>query len=145
MELKGSSDHLTKFARAYGATGNEKWKALFNHVLNVRNGKTPIPKGNQYEYWDIVSMEAQSPTSQSDFSGPTLVQRLKESGIEAFEFSELNNALALSNALVGLEVDAFNAIEGRQQDSNGQWVLTGVGDLDRARSLLYKRKGLRSS
>ncbi|WP_104398505.1 hybrid sensor histidine kinase/response regulator [Vibrio penaeicida] len=137
LELKGSSDHLTKFARAYGATGNEKWKGLFNHVLDVRNGKTPIPKGNQYEYWDIVSMQEQSPSSESAFSGPTLVQRLKDSGIEAFEFSELNNALALSNALVGLEVDAFNAIEGRQQDQNGQWVLTGVGDLDRARSLLY--------
>ncbi len=137
MELKGSSDHLTKFARAYGATGSLKWKLLFNRVLEVRSGKTPIPEGNEYEYWDIVSMEEQVPQEVLGFNGPTLVERIKGSGIGTFEFSELNNALALSNALVDLEVEAFNAIEGRYKDQSGQWVLTGNSDLKRAQTLLY--------
>ena len=32
QELKQSSDNLTKFARAYAATGNPKWKQLFNQT-----------------------------------------------------------------------------------------------------------------
>ncbi len=30
QELKQSSDNLTKFARAYSVTGDERWETLFN-------------------------------------------------------------------------------------------------------------------
>ncbi|BCL73561.1 hybrid sensor histidine kinase/response regulator [Vibrio nigripulchritudo] len=137
MELKGSSDHLTKFARAYGQTGDPKWKELFNLVLDVRNGKVPIPKGNQYEYWDLIAMDSEAPKLNESFQGPTLVERLKSSGIEALEFNELNNALALSNQLVELEVKAFNAIEGKIKTENGKWAEGGDQNLELARDLLY--------
>ncbi|MGL4830595.1 MAG: response regulator, partial [Vibrio sp.] len=57
QELRQSSDHLTKFARVYAGTGNERWLRLFNQVLDVRNGKLPAPKNNDYEYWDMIVLE----------------------------------------------------------------------------------------
>lgn len=56
-ELKQSSDNLTKFARAYALTGDIKWKALFERVLDVRNGKAPIPEGHDFGYWDVIATE----------------------------------------------------------------------------------------
>ena len=137
MELKGSSDHLTKFARAYGQTGNTKWKNLFNLVLDVRNGKVPIPDGNEYEYWDIIAMQPEAPEFNGNFQGPTLIERLKRSGIEYLEFSELSKALALSNQLVELEVEAFDAVEGNVRTKNGELIEGGKQNLERARELLY--------
>ncbi|MBF4247533.1 response regulator, partial [Vibrio anguillarum] len=101
QELKQSSDHLTKFARAYASTGDEKWLNLFNYVLSVRNGSVPLPKGNEYEFWDVVAQNkllARSLGGAPD--NPSLLDRMRLSGIESVEFLELKNALTLSDSLV---------------------------------------------
>ncbi|NCO46471.1 MAG: hybrid sensor histidine kinase/response regulator, partial [Vibrio sp.] len=84
QELKQSSDHLTKFARAYASTGDEKWLNLFNYVLSVRNGSVPLPKGNEYEFWDVVAQNkllARSLGGTPD--NPSLLDRMRLSGIES--------------------------------------------------------------
>ncbi|MCS0350559.1 response regulator [Vibrio ordalii] len=138
QELKQSSDHLTKFARAYASTGDEKWLNLFNYVLNVRNGSAPLPKGNEYEFWDVVAQNDHLVRSLGgDPPPPSLLDRMRLSGIESIEFLELKNALMLSDSLVSLEREAFMAIKGWKKNSQGEFSDTGEPDLDLARSLLY--------
>ncbi|MBY7667093.1 response regulator [Vibrio anguillarum] len=138
QELKQSSDHLTKFARAYASTGDEKWLNLFNYVLSVRNGSVPLPKGNEYEFWDVVAQNkllARSLGGAPD--NPSLLDRMRLSGIESVEFLELKNALTLSDSLVSLEREAFMAIKGWKKNSQGEFVDTGEPDLELARAILY--------
>ncbi len=136
-ELKQSSDNLTKFARAYSVTGDERWETLFNRVLSVRAGQAPIPEGNEYEYWDVVANAELDLTILTLGSSKPLLDRIRDSGISAVEFFELKNALALSDSLVQLEREAFLAIKGYQQVEDGKLVYTGEPDLEKAQSLLY--------
>lgn len=141
QELKQSSDHLTKFARAYASTGNERWLRLFNQILDVRNGKLAAPSNNDYEFWDVVVL---SDTNELDQSGnqryPSLIERIRQSGIDAVEFLELQNALSLSDQLVALEREAFMAVKGWKKEFAGEYRYTGEPDLSFARSLLYSEK-----
>lgn len=141
QELKQSSDHLTKFARAYASTGNERWLRMFNQVLNVRNGKLPAPSNNDYEFWDVVVLNDSSElTPNANQRYPTLIERIRQSGIGSVEFLELQNALALSDQLVALEREAFMAVKGWKREFAGEYRYTGEPDLNFARSLLYSEK-----
>ncbi|EKF9772421.1 response regulator [Vibrio cholerae] len=141
QELKQSSDHLTKFARAYASTGNERWLRMFNQVLNVRNGKLPAPSNNDYEFWDVVVLNDSSElTPNANQRYPTLIERIRQSGIGSVEFLELQNALSLSDQLVALEREAFMAVKGWKREFAGEYRYTGEPDLNFARSLLYSEK-----
>lgn len=137
QELKQSSDHLTKFARSYASTGNERWLNLFNQVLDVRNGKLPAPKNNDYEYWDVVVLNDAAMVEKSNQRYPALVERIRQAGIDPVEILELRNALALSDQLVSIEREAFMAIKGWKKDADGEFRDTGQPDLIYARTLLY--------
>ncbi|WP_159654331.1 hybrid sensor histidine kinase/response regulator [Vibrio atypicus] len=137
QELKQSSDHLTKFARAYSVTGDEKWEILFNRVLQVRNGKAPLPQGNEYQYWDVVVNSGLDFNSESNQTSVPLLERIQNSGIDSIEYLELKSALQLSNTLVQLERQAFLAIKGYQIDEYGHEVYVGKVDLEKAQALLY--------
>ncbi|MBV7316075.1 hybrid sensor histidine kinase/response regulator [Shewanella sp. NIFS-20-20] len=120
-EVKQSSDHLTKFARAYAATGNPKWKQLFNRVLAVRNGLAPIPPGNNFEYWDVTSdpNELLVPFNNSNQAFPSLLERMQIAGITPTQLLLLRQAINMSENLVNLEREAFDAIEGIKRTEAG--------------------------
>ncbi|MCG9783729.1 response regulator [Vibrio brasiliensis] len=140
QELKQSSDHLTKFARAYVVTGDQYWEQLFNRVLAVRNGDIPIPQGNEYEYWDLIANSSQPLSDGEQTTGVPLLTRLRESGISEAEFLELKSALMLSDGLVNLEREAFLAVKGIKLVDNGTEIDTGKPDLAYAQSLLYSKR-----
>ncbi|WP_045496052.1 PAS domain-containing hybrid sensor histidine kinase/response regulator [Vibrio hyugaensis] len=140
QELKQSSDHLTKFARAYVVTGDEYWEQLFNRVLAVRNGEVPVPAGNEYEYWDLIANSNATFSDDNQPKGVPLLTRLKESGISEAEFLELKSALMLSDGLVNLEREAFLAVKGIKLLDNSKEVDTGQPDLAYAQYLLYSKK-----
>ncbi|CCO48090.1 putative TWO-COMPONENT SENSOR PROTEIN HISTIDINE PROTEIN KINASE [Vibrio nigripulchritudo SOn1] len=111
-ELKQSSDNLTKFARAYAVTGDTKWKQLFQRVLDVRNGKAPLPPGHEYDYWDVIATENNLQFSlEPGFVGDTFLQRINKAGMSETEVNNLALALSTSDQLVKLEEDAFKQIE----------------------------------
>lgn len=140
QELKQSSDHLTKFARAYVVTGDIYWQELFDHVLAVRNGEAPLPGNNEYAYWDLISSSGGLVSEDKTSKGTPLLTRLRDSGISDTEFLELKNALMLSDGLVELEREAFLAVKGIKLLDQGQEVDTGQPDLQYAQSLLYSKK-----
>ena len=53
-ELRQSSDDLTRFARTYAVTGNDRFERYFNQVLDIRDGRLPRPDHYQGIYWDLV-------------------------------------------------------------------------------------------
>ncbi|MBD1556182.1 response regulator [Vibrio sp. S9_S30] len=111
-ELKQSSDNLTKFARAYAVTGDIKWKTLFERVLDVRDGRAPLPTGHEFSYWDVLATDPHlnAPLTQG-MVGDTFLQRIHKAGMSDSEINSLANALSKSEKLVELEKAAFQQIE----------------------------------
>ena len=53
-ELRQSSDDLTRMARTYAATGDQRFVDYFNQILDIRSGKAPRPLQYGRVYWDLV-------------------------------------------------------------------------------------------
>ena len=64
-ELRQSSDDLTRMARTYAVTGNEKYQKFFNRILTIRNGQTPRPQDYNDIYWDLVTGDAEQDSAEA--------------------------------------------------------------------------------
>ena len=49
-ELRHSSDDLTRFARMFAETGEERFEEYFRQVLAIRNGEATRPEGYEGVY-----------------------------------------------------------------------------------------------
>lgn len=111
-EIRQSSDQLTKFARAYATTGDEKWKRLYYRVLDLRNGKFSLPENAHYDYWDQASKQhSLFSASPNPNGGLSLIEKINQSPMSVDEIDKLTQALSLSESLVNLEVEAFNIVD----------------------------------
>ncbi len=98
-ELRQSSDDLTRLARTYVATGDEKYEKMYWDILAVRNGEKPRPDGRSVP----------------------LKTLMKEAGFTEEEFGKLREAENNSNDLVTTETIAMNAVKGLFQDARGNF------------------------
>lgn len=114
-ELKQSSDDLTRYARSYASTGNEKFEKQYWHVLDVRNGKVARPDGRTIALRKIM----------------------EGLGFTKEEFAKLDESETNSNKLVWTETLAFNAMKGLYPDSNKQFTVKGKVDQKLAVSMLF--------
>lgn len=99
-ELRQSSEELTRLARTYVATRDDKYEKMYWDVLAVRNGEKPRPDGR------TIPLKA----------------LMKEAGFTAEEFAKLKEAEDNSNDLVTTETIAMNAIKGLFRDEKGNFV-----------------------
>lgn len=108
-ELRQSSDDLTRLVRTYVATGEESFKAQYNDVLDIRNGKKPRPEAYYRVYWDFVAAGDAQPRA----TGETIALRdlMKQTGFTEAEFKLLDEAAGKSDGLVALEVQAMKLVE----------------------------------
>ena len=60
-ELRQSSDDLTRMARTYAATGDQRFVDYFNQILDIRSGKAPRPLQYGRVYWDLVIASGSAP------------------------------------------------------------------------------------
>ena len=58
LELKQSSDDLTRFARFFVVTGDEKFERYFNAIIKICEGKLAHPMNYARSYWDHVAAGA---------------------------------------------------------------------------------------
>ena len=118
--LRQTSDDLTRMARLYAATGDERYRQWFQEILDIRNGAAPRPTAYQGIYWDFVVAgetppgEAGAPKSRDDLA--------RDAGLSPEIRALLVQSEAKSNALAELEAAAMAA--------------AGSGDLEEARSIL---------
>lgn len=132
QEISNSSDHLTKFARAYAVTGNKKYKQLFEYVLAIRNGNMPQQIGHEFSFWDNIAAPNQI-IPNIDITQkplPSLLDNLKEIGLSDIELLLLKQSLDASNDLIEMERQAFDAVEGRNTPN-------GLADLKTATNIVF--------
>ena len=134
-ELRQSSDDLTRMARTYVATGDERYAKYYQEILDIRDGVAPRPLHYDLVYWDLVGPDGQRPT---EFGKPAALQLLMVAqNFTNVEFSKLREAQANSDDLVHLEVVAMNAVVGKFDDGSGEFLLVGEPDFELARGLMF--------
>jgi len=118
VELKESSEDLTKYCRTYVSTGDSIWEQKYWHLLDVRNGKMPRPDGRKISLQDS----------------------LLKLGIAENEFAQLSLAEKNSNDLVRTEQIAFKAMKGLFLDSTGNFTIKDAPDTLFAQKILFDKK-----
>ena len=107
-ELRQTSDDLTRMARTYAATGDERYRGYFQEILDIRNGDAPRPEDYHEVYWDLVTADGERPRPAG---APVALHALMEdAGVGAAELELLTVAEDESNQLTVLENTAFDAV-----------------------------------
>ncbi|MGF7236921.1 MAG: HAMP domain-containing protein, partial [Frankia sp.] len=120
-ELRQTSDDLTRMARTYVVTGQPRYRAWFQEILEIRDGTAPRPENYDNIYWDVVTDTGQRPSP----SGPPVAfaTLAAQAGFTAAELDLLATAKARSDALATVEKQAFALVvrggaTNRQQATN---------------------------
>jgi len=115
-ELRQSSDDLTRFARAYAATGDGRYKIRFQTVLDIRNGRIPRPQGYERAYWDLEIAGELGTVGEGE--AKSLRDRLIENDLDAYSIRKLGDSKLMSERLATIEADAFRAVrQGNFEDA----------------------------
>ncbi len=133
-ELRQSSDDLTRMARTFVVTGDATYERYYNDILAIRNGAQPRPQGYGGIYWDFVAAGG-----EPGAPGPAIALKrlMREMAFTEAELAKLQEAQDRSDALVGLEVVAMNAVKGRFADDAGNFTIERAPDLDLARRIMH--------
>ena len=143
-ELRHSSDDLTRFARMFVETGEERFEEYFRQVLAIRNGEAARPDGYEGIYWDRVIAEKYVPLESATGEAISLRDRMVALGFTETEFTLLAEAHRRSDNLTAIETRAFNAVRGLFEDDEGSYTLVGPPDRTLAQSLLFGEEYLRA-
>ena len=108
-ELRQTSEDLTRMVRAYVVTGNPRFKAQYQEILDIRDGKRPRPAGLGEVYWDLVLDNGRRPGASVE--PVALLDLMRSAGFRADEFASLAKAKAASDALTQTEFAAMQMVE----------------------------------
>lgn len=136
-ELRQSSDDLTRLARTYVVSGDEKYEKMYWDVLAIRNGEKPRPERYEGIYWDLMLSYGDKP--KEDGETKALNEMMQELGFTEEEFSLLAEAQGNSDGLVKLETIAMNAMKGLFEDSNGEFTIQDEINQELAIQLMHSQ------
>lgn len=114
VELRQSSDDLTRMVRTYVATGDPAYLGYFNDILSIRDGKKARPDNYNRIYWDYIT--AGQPPPASPGRPVALLDMMQAAGFTAQELATLASAKAASDALTRIEFDAMKLMQGTEGD-----------------------------
>lgn len=137
-ELRHSSDDLTRMARTYVVTGDERFKDYFNLITRIRDGQEPRPENYQNVFWDFVTADHRYAPSLND--PVSIIQLMAHLKFSQAELAKLQNAKSLSDHLIALEEQAFNAMHGFFTDPDGNYSVKGEPNQQLAIELLHGQK-----
>ena len=138
-ELRQSSDDLTRMARTYAVTGNDKYQRFFNRILAIRNGEVPRPKDYGDIYWDLVTGEEESGNVELG-EKESLESSMLKAGFTVDEFALLKDSQNRSDALVKLENVAMHALKGEFDDGTGSFQIKKDPDQALAIQILHSQQ-----
>ena len=143
-ELRQSSDDLTRFARLFAQTGDERFATYFEQIVAIRRGELPRPEGYEGIFWDRVVVEDDLPLEHGTGIATSFHDRMVRLGFTDQEFNLLAEAQRRSDELTSVEIRAFNAARGLYEDASGNYTVVGAPDRELALGLLYGTDYLRS-
>lgn len=136
-ELRQSSFDLGGMARAYAATGGKPiYEKLFKQIAAIRDGKAEVPEAYHRTYWDFVLAGNAQPRPSSGVKR-SLVDRARDAGMTEDEIALIQESYKLSNDLISIETEAFNATKGIFKDANGKYSRRDTPNKEYALALLY--------
>lgn len=110
IELRQSSDDLTRMARTYVTTGDPLYKRFYYDILAIRDGLQNRPVAYQEIYWDLVVGDDMHPRNSSG-ERIALLDLMRQTGISNLEFAKLAESKANSDRLALLEKQAIELYE----------------------------------
>jgi GAF domain-containing protein len=134
-QLRQSSDDLTRMARTYVISGDNRYLAYFNRIVGIRDGEEPRPLDYNNIYWDFVIATGQNP--RPDGEPVALESLMREMNFTEDEFALLRQAKSRSDALIFLEKRAINAVKGLFPNESGEFIIEGKPDILMARELVH--------
>lgn len=134
-ELRQSSDDLTRLARTYVISGDDRYEKMYWDVLAIRGGEKPRPADYWRIYWDFVAADGKAP--RPDTEKVPLSDLMKRAGFTDAEFAKLDEARRNSDALVKTETIAMNAVKGLYDDGTGKYTVKREPDLAMARKIMH--------
>jgi len=134
LEMKQSSDDLTRMARLFAATGDPRFEENFRTIIAIRGGKHAHPKKIIFSYWDHMMADPKATDNLGEVY--SVEEKMAALGFLDEERRLINGAKKISDALVELETISINAVKGRFKDEKGVFSVTGPPDLELARKLL---------
>jgi len=134
-ELRQSTDDLTRFARTYTVTLNKKYKDNYFRILDIREGRYPRPENYQDIYWDLQEplRSQRHPLTKKT----SLQEEISKLPYLEWELLALKAAKSNSDQLVKIEIEAFNALEGKFLDENAEYTVQKAADQAYAIKLLH--------
>jgi len=137
-ELLQSSEDLTRMARSYVATSDPVFEQRYFEILDIRNGVRPRPQHYEPTYWHLAGVgKAPAAPLGEAVALQTLMER---EDVQDQEFALLHASQAESDALVGLERQAFAAMKGLFPDASGAFTVHRAPDPRLANNLLYSER-----
>ncbi|MCK5877364.1 MAG: GAF domain-containing protein, partial [Candidatus Marithrix sp.] len=134
-QLRQSSDDLTRMARTYVVTGDEKYERMYWDILAIRNGKLARPKSYERIYWDLILNYGEKPRLDGEtIPLQTLMQQM---GINEAEFTKLRISQQNSDDLVIAETIAMNAMKGLYDDGTGNYIKQDEPDYEMAIKIMH--------
>lgn len=121
QELQDSSEALTNHVRRFAATSDASAEKEYMAVVAERSGTAPRAQHRLVAPGERVA----------------LLELLKRNGITPQELSKLEQANALSDALIALETEAMEAVKGRFKDSSGTFTVQREPDTGYALKLVF--------
>lgn len=125
-ELRQSSDDLTRMARTYAATGDERFAGWFGDVLAIRNGEAARPLDAANVYWDLVTATGEAPRAGGE--PVPLLALMRDAGFSDAQIALFTEAETESDDLTILETRAMNAVRGLFEDDAGAYAVRGEPD-----------------
>lgn len=106
-ELRQSSDDLTRMARLFAVTGDERYRDYFQRILDIRHGEAPRPTRYSSIYWDFVTDSHQYPPDRTGTESVALRELMEQAGFTQDELALLAKAEDESDALAEIETAAM--------------------------------------
>ena len=134
LEMKHASDDLRRMALLFTATGDSKYEDYFRTIVAIRAGKQAHPKKVTFSYWDHIIAGSSAPESDGELY--SIEDKMVELGLSEDEDKRIEDVKKNSALLINIENIAINAVKGRFQNADGEFVIEGPPDSNLARKLL---------
>ncbi len=133
--IRQTSDDLTRMARSFAVTGEQRFEDYFNRILAIRTGEAPRPVDYNNVYWDYVVASGRDPRASG--APKSIEDLMRETVFDEEEFNLLRTAKNKSNTLAQLERRAMQAVKGIFEDDRSGYSRKGAPDFIIAQKLLF--------
>ena len=137
-ELRQSSDDLTRMARSYVLTGDQRYEKIYWEILAIREGKKPRPFQYGKIYWDLYIPDEKRPRPVG--RSQSLESMMQQLDFTSEELAKLHQAKNNSDQLVRMEMTSMNAVKGLFRDESDNFTIHRDADHTLAQTLMFNQQ-----